>query len=160
VLEIQAAFQKRFLPNSEDEPEPKREAEPALEQLSEPQPQIDNVERWLGKLAHPSEWMSNRWVFREYIFAGSFSSVSIGEKIVEQAVIADGVAKFKKHADKYVAVMYQSEMVTWPEDQQKYTLVAREGTVDFKPTGVGKEGPMTCVVADPKAAMVASTRKS
>ncbi len=161
VLDIQAACQRRFqVQDSEDETEPEREAEPASEQVDEPQPQIDDVERWLGKLAHPSEWMSNRWVFQEYIFAGSFSSVSIGEKIVEEAVITEGVAKFKKHADKYVAVMYQSEMVAWPEDQQKYTLVAREGTVDFKPTGVAKEGLMTCVVADPKTAIVASTSTS
>ena len=78
--------------------------------------------------------------------------MSIGEKIVEEGVIAEGVAKFKKHADQYVAVMYQSEMVAWPEDQQKYTLIAREGTVDFQPSGVAKDGWMTCVVADPKAA--------
>ena len=159
VLDIQAAMQKRFqIQVAEDEPKakPKPNREPAAdtELLDKPQPrpQIDDVKRWLGKLAHPSEWMSNRWVFRECIFAGSFSSVSMGEKIVEQAVIAEGVVKFKKQADKYVAVMYQSEMVTWPEDQQKYTLVARMGTVDFKPTGVAKDGVMTCVVADPKPA--------
>ena len=159
VLDIQAAMQKRFqIQVAEDEPNPKpkpnREPAAGAELLDKPQPrpQIDDVKRWLGKLAHPSEWMSNRWVFREYIFAGSFSSVSMGEKVVEQAVIAEGVAKFKKHADKYVAVMYQSEMVTWPEDQQKYTLVARAGTVEFKPTGIAKDGAMTCVVADPKPA--------
>ena len=127
------------------------EAKKLGEEVEEPPPQVEGVERWLGKLAHPSEWQSNRWAFAECIFAGSFSSVSIGEKIVEEGLIVSGVSKVKQEADKYVAVMYQTEMASWPEEQQKYTLIAREGTVEFKPTGVAKDGWMTCVVADPKS---------
>lgn len=76
----------------------------------------------------------------------------MGEKVLEEAVITEGIAKFKKQPDKYVAVMYQSDMVSWPADQQKYTLIARDGTLDFEPTGVAPDGWMTCLVADPKPA--------
>jgi hypothetical protein len=78
--------------------------------------------------------------------------VQIGAKVVEEGLIEAGVTKLKKEADTYVAIMYQTEMVSWPEEQQKYTLVVREGTVEFKPTGVAKDGFMTCVVAEPKPA--------
>ena len=35
----------------------------------------------------------------------------------------------------------------WPEDQQKYTLISRQGTRNWKPTGCSDDGWMTVIVA-------------
>jgi hypothetical protein len=34
-------------------------------------------------------------------------------------------------------------MKSWPDDQQKYTMIYREGTEGFKPTGCAADGWIT-----------------
>ena len=71
----------------------------------------------------------------------------MGAKLDEDGLISDGVDKFKQHPEDYLAIMYQKVMVTWPADQQKYTIIARPGTIGFRPTGCSAEGWMVCMTA-------------
>ena len=89
----------------------------------------------------------SRWVFVEETFSGSTNYSSMGAKLDEDGLISDGVDKFKQHPEDYLAIMYQKDMVTWPADQQKYTIIARPGTIGFRPTGCSAEGWMVCMTA-------------
>jgi len=71
----------------------------------------------------------------------------MGKKEVEKGKIEDGIQKFKDNPAKYVAIMFQSNMTEWPEDQQKYTLLHRKGTKGYKPVDVGPKGWMTLMMA-------------
>ena len=91
----------------------------------------------------------SKWVFTEHIFSGSYTMSSLGEKLEEEGAITTGIEKVKAHPLQFVAIMYQTEMASWPEEQQKYSLVCRAGTTGFKPTGTEEpDGWMTCLLAE------------
>ena len=92
-----------------------------------------------------------RWTFTEEVFDGSQMYTSIG-KVTEHTgdgSVAEWIQAFKHHPHKYVALMYQTDMLNgdWPEDQQKVVLVERAGTKGFRPQNVGEGGWMTIIMA-------------
>jgi hypothetical protein len=66
-----------------------------------------------------------KWAYPEIEYAGSYSYAV--QPILESvsAPIAQGVASLKANPSGYDGLYYQSDMMTWPEDQQRYTLVKR-----------------------------------
>jgi hypothetical protein len=92
-----------------------------------------------------------KWTFSTKLYAGSYSSVSMGELREEEGLISDGVEKLKTQPETFIAIWYQTEMMTWPQDQQKYTLICRKGTKGFKPTGCSDDGWMSCILAEYQA---------
>mmetsp|Transcript_140674 Transcript_140674/g.262478 ORF Transcript_140674/g.262478 Transcript_140674/m.262478 type:complete len:713 (-) Transcript_140674:49-2187(-) len=75
------------------------------------------------KYANPS-----KWVFPEAQTDGDYSYCSepVLEKI--QKPISNGLEDLKASPDLYDGLFYQNNMLEWPEDQQKYTLVKRTGS--------------------------------
>jgi Calpain family cysteine protease len=89
------------------------------------------------------------WLLREMIFNGSAVCVEMGEKEdIKGKSIEDGIAKFKKNPHKYIAMMYQSNMLEWPAANQVYTLIHRKGTVGYEPKGIGPSGHLTLLLFD------------
>ena len=89
-----------------------------------------------------------KWVFKASIFSGSYTSNAMGETRDEEGEISVGIEKVKTSPSEYIAIMYQTEMSSWPADQQKYKLICRKGTKGFKPSGCADDGWMTCLVAE------------
>ena len=58
-----------------------------------------------------------------------------------------GITRFKAQPEKYTAIFFQADMASWPQEQQKYTLLHREGTKGFKPSAVSEHGGFKCIVA-------------
>ena len=91
---------------------------------------------------------SSKWVFSEKHFAGACSYSELGKKELVEGLITEGVENFKANPGRYLAMMYQTSMVDWPEDQQKYTYIYRQGTRNWKPTGCSDEGWMSVRLAE------------
>ena len=90
------------------------------------------------------KWTHSEWKFREYKTSGSWSQTTEGlvEKYSQKS-IKRGIQKFKAHPQLFIAMMYPTEMLTWPEDEQVYTLIYRSGTTGLKPKGVSLRGQVT-----------------
>eukprot|EP00929_Paragymnodinium_shiwhaense_P013930 TRINITY_DN12177_c0_g2_i1.p1 TRINITY_DN12177_c0_g2~~TRINITY_DN12177_c0_g2_i1.p1 ORF type:complete len:608 (+),score=105.24 TRINITY_DN12177_c0_g2_i1:190-2013(+) len=89
----------------------------------------------------------SRWKFDPVEYGGSYS-FSEGTKPVFEDVtgpISGGLQTLKDDPVLYEAIIYQSNMVDWPEDQQKFQLVKRTNS-GFMVKGQGS-GPFTCVQA-------------
>ena len=85
----------------------------------------------------------SRWKFTEQRFGGSFVFETKGktENVIEPIQL--GIEKLRKDPDTYMYLFYQSNMTDWPQNQQRYTLIYREGAKGHKPTGINPRGPMT-----------------
>lgn len=97
----------------------------------------------------PEEYQNadpKRWKLTEMKFAGQVSYESIGEQEVVQKPISEGIQHFKANPGKYIAMTYQADMVGWPTDQQQYTYIHREGTVNYKPKGASPSGWMAILL--------------
>lgn len=92
------------------------------------------------KDADPSKWKTS-----ELQFSGGTSFETQGEKEVIKAPIKEGIAFFKANPEKYVAMVYQTDMLQWPSNHQ-YTLVHRAGTKGYQPKDVVKGGRMTIIL--------------
>ena len=57
----------------------------------------------------------------------------MGRKEPRAGAIAKGIAAFKAAPHTYAALWYQADMVEWPADQQKYTLLHRNPDLDPDP---------------------------
>jgi hypothetical protein len=92
---------------------------------------------------------ASKWIFSQHKFAGSFSYDTIGrQELVSGKSIEKAVQDFKKNPAKYIAIMYQADLESWPVDQQSFTYIHREGTVLFKPQGTSPKGWMTIMIQD------------
>ena len=145
--EDEDAAPTELTPATEPEPEihPANDPEPGREQPAVRQDKRENGDQ--QELLHPG-WDPTKWRFREHSFSGGIRNISLGEKSEESGPVADGVTALKTRPDEFIAVYFQSDMVSWPEDQQKYTLISRKGTEGFEPTDVAPDGWMTIVLAE------------
>lgn len=91
----------------------------------------------------------SKWRFDEHAFHGRYGSTRMGEvEAVTGKLITDGLELFRGDPRKYLAILYQSDMLEWPAEQQSYTLIHREGTSGFKPMGTDQpSGQLTIIVA-------------
>lgn len=89
----------------------------------------------------------SRWKMAEHKFGGATSFEKLGRK---EPIIGTSIPKgreiFKANPDKYISMIYQSDVATWPPAQHQFTLVHRAGTEGYKPTGVSKNGKMTILM--------------
>ena len=89
----------------------------------------------------------SRWKMTEQKFGGATSFTTLGRKEpIIGTTIAQGKAIFAANPEKYVAMIYQTEVATWPQAQQQFTLIHRSGTEGYAPTGVSKNGSMTILL--------------
>ena len=87
------------------------------------------------KHAESMDWPgpeSRKWKYTSVETSGSYSFTKMGNKEQVNGTIASGLNTLHSNPGKYIGCMYQSDMVDWPEDQQQYTLIEREGTVGLK----------------------------
>jgi len=87
-----------------------------------------------------------RWKCDELLFNGKAKYKERGIQQNWEGSIEESTEKFKKAPDKYVAMMYQADMVDWDSDEQECTVVYREGTINWKPEGISKKGWMAVLV--------------
>eukprot|EP00934_Nitzschia_sp_Nitz4_P000471 Nitzschia sp. Nitz4//scaffold67_size101165//82896//84994//NITZ4_004541-RA/size101165-augustus-gene-0.23-mRNA-1//-1//CDS//3329556510//471//frame0 len=90
-----------------------------------------------------------KWSCDTNTFSGSYIYDTIGkQEEIKGSPIADAIELFKSKPAKYVALYYQTDMVHWPVEEQKYTLIHRYGTRRFRPQGVDPQGWMTVWVQE------------
>jgi hypothetical protein len=98
----------------------------------------------------PEEFMNadpSRWKVREHQFSGQSSFETRGEQeVVKGTSINDGITYFKANPGRYVAMVYQTNMLEWPSNQHQYTYIHRDGTKGYKPSGVSPSGWMTIIL--------------
>mmetsp|Transcript_43540 Transcript_43540/g.105553 ORF Transcript_43540/g.105553 Transcript_43540/m.105553 type:complete len:694 (-) Transcript_43540:44-2125(-) len=91
----------------------------------------------------------SRWKMTEQKFGGATSFTTLGRKEpIIGTTIAQGKTIFAANPEKYVAMIYQTEVATWPQAQQQFTLIHRSGTEGYAPTGISKNGSMTILTHD------------
>lgn len=92
-----------------------------------------------------SKARSTNWQFEEVKGPGSFfyKFAPVIDKV--QGPIEEGRTKLRERPSEFEGLMYQTNMVDWPKDQQKYDLIKRtESGYRFKP---GSEPNFTFVQA-------------
>ena len=62
------------------------------------------------------------------VYDGSYCTSDKPEMTEQQGKIEEGKAMVRQTPLKYQAIMYQSSMVDWPEDQQKYVRLHTAGS--------------------------------
>ena len=92
-----------------------------------------------------------RWKLRQEQFNGSVTYKTMGkQEVVKGQSVERGIENFKANPLKYIAMLYQTNMVTdkWPSSQCQYTLVHRKGTEGYEPNGVNPKGFQTILIHD------------
>lgn len=107
----------------------------------QPPPPEEEVDPWED--VDPSKWRVN-----EYQFDSTYTGDTLGKEKDLEGSIEYGVKKFKKNPKKYVAMLYQSNMIKRPVEKQKYTYIYRKETTGFKPVGIHDGGWCTLIVND------------
>ena len=66
----------------------------------------------------------------EKTFDGGVSYSTINKKVIQGTSIAKGVEEFRSNPDKYLAIHYQTSIVTagWPDKMHQFTYIYRQGT--------------------------------
>lgn len=91
----------------------------------------------------------SRWVFSEQQFSGSIAFKNMGKReTIDGKSIEEGIELFREKPEKYLAMTYQTNMLTdrWPTDQCQYVLTHRKDTEAFKPVGIGPTGFQTLLM--------------
>jgi hypothetical protein len=101
-----------------------------------------------GDEEHPFEDSNPyQWRMNEFSFSGKTRFESKGkEEKIQGKSIAGGIEHFKANPIEYVAMLYQTSMLTekWPAGQCEYIYVHREGTRMYQPVGISEtKGWMT-----------------
>ena len=97
-----------------------------------------------GEMIDPSKWKLS-----EMKFAGSATYEELGkQEDVKGQSIKEGIQSFRANPTKYVAFMYQTSMIDWPVKDQKYSLVHRAGTKNYKPANTNPSGWMTVLLQE------------
>jgi hypothetical protein len=91
----------------------------------------------------------SKWKLTELKFAGAVSYESLGRKEeVKGTSIPKGIEKFKANPGKYLAMMYQTNVLDFPKDQHVYTFIHRDGTKKYSPQGLSDKGWMTLLLQE------------
>jgi Calpain family cysteine protease len=85
-----------------------------------------------------------RWKTSQHSFSGGVKYTTCGkQEHVKGMSIAKAIQIFQANPGKYVALTYQTSLHDWPEVDQEFTLVHREGTTGYQPQAISKNGWMT-----------------
>jgi hypothetical protein len=81
----------------------------------------------------------------EQTYNGAVSYAKINKDVIKGTSIAKAVEEFKAHPEKYLAIHYQTSIVTdsWPDEMHMFTYIYREGTKGILVEGVAKDGKRT-----------------
>ena len=126
----------------EEQPVPTAAAKPKVNKANKHDPDIDEI--W-------ADCDDSRWKLREQQFNGSVQFKDIGkQEVVEGKSVEKGIETFKANPAKYVAMVYQTNMLTnkWPAASCMYTLIHRKDTVNYEPKGVSPTGQQTILMYD------------
>jgi len=85
----------------------------------------------------------SNWKCKKYRFAGAAKFEEKGKEETVKGSLAKGLQTFKENPGNYTALAYQTDMKDWPEKDQQYILLHREGTIKWQPQGVSPSGWMT-----------------
>jgi Calpain family cysteine protease len=90
------------------------------------------------------KWTSCQWKCEEVQFDGNWSATTKGKvEPVQGKSIIRAIEKFRAHPKLFVGLFFPTEMQSWPENEQQYTMIYRDGTTGLKPKGVKKRGKVT-----------------
>eukprot|EP00977_Amphora_coffeiformis_P007216 scaffold1569_cov171-Amphora_coffeaeformis.AAC.2 len=92
---------------------------------------------------------SSSWKLKKQQFYGSTTFKELGKKeIVQGKSVQEGIEMFKSNPEKYVAMIYQTNMVTdrWPANQCQFVLQHRKGTTNYGPKNVSPDGNQTILM--------------
>jgi len=87
-----------------------------------------------------------KWVFKEMRSNGGCRYITMGKQEQVSGRIAVGLETFRANPSKFLAISFQEDMVSWPADQQKYTLLERKGTKGYT-AAASPDGWMKVVMA-------------
>merc|ERR1719326_985532 len=79
------------------------------------------------KVVDMSHGEEDKWVWNETEYSGSYSYAKPPEFEEVAGTIEEGKETCRNHPEEYEGLVYQSDMTGWPEDQQKYKLLRRNG---------------------------------
>lgn len=101
-------------------------------------PRVKVPVRTEPKLIDFSSSIEGKWSFPEVTFSGSYAYAASKQPQIEEVdgTIEEGKEKLESDKETYEGMFYQTNMVDWPEGQQKYSLVRRTGS-GFQPKGQG-----------------------
>lgn len=102
-----------------------------------------------GSDAGAEGYDGSRWKLKQFQFNGSTTFKEMGKKeIVQGQSVQSGIDTFKANPEKYIAMIYQTNMVTdnWPANQCQFVLQHREGTVNYAPKGISPDGQQTILM--------------
>lgn len=68
-----------------------------------------------------------KWKFESTVFGGGYSLTPKTEFEKYNGRIEDGLNKVKSDPGTYEGIFYQTDTIDWPAEEQKYTLVKRNG---------------------------------
>jgi hypothetical protein len=90
---------------------------------------------------------ATRWKSVEKTFNGQTTYMTRGEQeVIQGKSISEGIEYFRSNPGLYTAMMFQTKMKDWPNNQQQYTYIHRAGTEGYTPTGVSPNGWMTILL--------------
>jgi len=76
-----------------------------------------------------------KWRLQRFRFDGKSKCEVTGELEEVNAPVKDGLVEFLTSPISYLAMMFQSNMMNFSEDIQKYTLLHRLGSYQYRPQG-------------------------
>eukprot|EP00526_Cylindrotheca_closterium_P002804 CAMPEP_0113639982 /NCGR_PEP_ID=MMETSP0017_2-20120614/20982_1 /TAXON_ID=2856 /ORGANISM="Cylindrotheca closterium" /LENGTH=1017 /DNA_ID=CAMNT_0000551237 /DNA_START=112 /DNA_END=3165 /DNA_ORIENTATION=- /assembly_acc=CAM_ASM_000147 len=86
-----------------------------------------------------------RWRLTEMRFKGKAKYYEKGLQKKYDGPIPEAIEQFKASPQRFVAIMYQFDMLDWDPSQHKYTLLYRKDTIDWKPLGPVPDGNLMCL---------------
>lgn len=88
---------------------------------------------------------SSNYKVVEEIFDGCLGYGTLKEDSIQGTSIAMGIEEFKNHPETYLAMHYQTSIVTdgWPEEMHTFKYIYRKGTTKLKVKGVSDDGKRT-----------------
>ena len=86
----------------------------------------------------------SKWTLVEAKFDGRWDADKFGqEEKVKKQSIRLAIKKFKEDPTELIAMCYQTDALEWPVNKQKYELLHRKGTEQFRPRNIKDNGWMT-----------------
>eukprot|EP01068_Selenidium_serpulae_P015193 Selendium_serpulae@DN6185_c0_g1_i2.p1 len=78
-----------------------------------------------------SQVLYDKWVFRDVVFKSVRAVVKPKEEKIA-GPIARGIQNFESNPVKFLGIKYQTNMLQWPQNEQQYSLLHRQGAEGFE----------------------------
>ena len=88
-----------------------------------------------------------KWKLSEHKFNGSIGAEEQGKiEEIKGKPIRLGIKNFKSNPQGYIAIMYPTVMLDWPENEQQFSYIHRAGTKGFYLKGESPKGQVSVMV--------------